>query len=119
VDVFFLAYLALIFGWPFFDSRFWVPVVPVLAAYMAIFFTKMLPARAASVAGPAYAVLFVTAGCIAAAYSLWLTFSGERFPDRYGRGAMRAEYCSIFPCQNTDTLGPPDRDFVEVLRRYR
>jgi hypothetical protein len=119
VDVFFVAYLALIFGWPFFDSRFWVPVVPVLAAYMAIFFTKMLPARATSIAGPAYAVLFVTAGFIAAAYSLWLTFSGERFPDRYGRGVMRAEYCSIFPCTNKDTLRPPDPDFVEVLRRYR
>jgi hypothetical protein len=119
VDLFFLTYMAMIFAWPFFDSRFWVPVVPVLAAYMAVFFRQALPRRAAMVAGPAYASLFALGGCIAIGYSLWLTFSAERFPERYGRGSMRAEYCSIYPCASVETLRPPDPDFVEVLRRYR
>ena len=119
VDLFFITYMAIILTWPFPDSRFWLPVIPLLAAYVAVFFFDVLRGRMALIAASAYTFCFTVTGGVAIAYSLWLTFSGVHFPDRYGWGSMRAEYCSIYPCAGADRLRAPEPGYVEILRRYR
>ena len=36
IEVYVIAYLSIMLGWPFTDSRFWIPVIPILLAYSVI-----------------------------------------------------------------------------------
>jgi hypothetical protein len=84
VHVFTLSYLVLILAWPYTDARFWLPLVPLTFGYASIALKPVLRYRIGMVALGAYVIVFVGIGFVALGKDTSLSYSGSRFPDRYG-----------------------------------
>jgi hypothetical protein len=101
--------------WPYSDTRFWTPVLPLIFAEL---FSLARPwtftgwKRRASVV---YSAVYVLMGCAALTYSTWITFSGREFPHRYG--SERATYESFYSEPKTDS-SRVNESALELLRRY-
>jgi hypothetical protein len=108
-----LGYGILILPWPYTDPRFWLPLMPFV--FLAIH--QALAARrwhAPKILFVAYVMLFGALGFAALSYSTWLTFSGSKFPYRFGDGKLRATYlagCSA----GGDGI---NREAAGLLKRY-
>lgn len=122
VDVFALAYLVLIFVWPFEDARFWLPLLPLALGYAYTVLRPLARTRARAALIGAYCAVFAAAGVAALAYDTRLTFSGCRFPDRYGvEGAgldLRPTYRTAFGVARPGDEARVDPQALAVLRRY-
>lgn len=103
----------LILPWPYTDPRFWMPVMPyvVVAIWKAI---VRIFARVPKWTLIGYTALFSLAGFGALGYSTWITFSGPKFPDRYGSGDLRSAYIARCSAE-ADSI---NRDALNLLRRY-
>jgi hypothetical protein len=84
VHVFTLSYLALILAWPYTDARFWLPLVPLTLGYAYIALKPVLRYRTGVIALGVYVIVFAGIGFVALEYNTSLSYSGSRFPDRYG-----------------------------------
>lgn len=103
----------LILPWPYTDPRFWLPVMPYLVVAIYAGMSRVLD-RVPKSTLVAYTTLFSIAGFAALGYSTWLTFSGSKFPDRYGDGGLRSTY--IGNCASSaDSTNP---EALNLLRRY-
>lgn len=113
VSFYLLGCTVLILPWPYTDPRFWLPVMPYVcvAIYTGmILLFKRVPRWTLG----SYVALFCIAGFAALGYSTWLTFSGPKFPYRYGDGALRSAY--IAHCSGSVEAG--NREALNLLRRY-
>jgi 4-amino-4-deoxy-L-arabinose transferase-like glycosyltransferase len=86
-QAFALAYLVLVFVWPYTDARFWIPLIPLAIGYAYVAVRPILRHRAAVVLAGAYVAVFAVLGLAALAYDTRLSYSGARFPDLYGSDA--------------------------------
>jgi hypothetical protein len=120
VDLFALCYAGLVFQWPYFDERFFLPLVPLMSAY-ALVVVRSLNGRPWRAAISVYLTLFVCAGLFSLTYSVVLgTRRGLRFAESYGGGSLRNTYCVAFgDCAADPSLPPANAGDVEVLRFYR
>lgn len=103
----------LLIPWPFTDPRFWLPAMPfmVVAIYKGI---DQLLDSIPDWTRIGYTALFSIAGFVALGYSTWLTFSGAKFPDRYGDGELRSAY--IANCSSS--VDSSNHEALNLLRRY-
>lgn len=117
-DVFFAAYATILSIWPHFDSRFWLPVLPLLIAYALLGLKVTRPPVAINRLLPLAAMLYALIGLSALAYSTKLTYAGQAFPSWYLE--YSASYCAeMFPCPEADAGQEPDPDAVHILKRFR
>jgi hypothetical protein len=117
-DVFMLSYSIVLFAWPYYDARFWWPVIPLLIAYSLLAVQRLkIPAAIVAI----YCVWFAALGFGAIAYSTRITFSGCQFPERYGSGELSPTYRAAFEsCRNPgDDPGQVDQKVLHLLREYR
>lgn len=118
VEAFLTAYLFILLLWPYADARFWVPVLPLILAEL---FSAARPwtfsgwKKGLSVV---YAAAYALMGVAALAYSTWITFSGPKFPLRYGDGKLRATYQAFYSQRRPDDSAKIDAAGLEVLGRY-
>jgi hypothetical protein len=91
IEIFLLGYAAILFIWPYYDPRFWLPVLPLLFGYAGTA-VRRLPTEAFVV----YAAVFSMVGLAVLAESTRITFAGTGFPDAYGNGQFRATYCVYY-----------------------
>jgi hypothetical protein len=84
--VFLCSYCVIIFAWPYYDTRFWLPVIPLLAAYAGLSIEHLI-ARYRFLRGclRVYLAVFMFIGLLTIGWSTAIAFSGERFPDTYQR----------------------------------
>ena len=103
----------LILPWPFTDPRFWLPVMPyvVVAIWKGI---VQVFERVPKWTLVGYTALFSVAGFAALGYSTWITFSGPKFPYRYGDGVLRSAY--IAHCSGSAESS--NQEALNLLRRY-
>jgi len=116
-DVFLVCYAIILFAWPYYDARFWWPVIPLLVAYslLAVQRFKIPPAVVA-----AYCVWFAILGFGVIAYSTRITFSGCGFPDRYGSGDLAPTYRAAFEwCREDAEPGKVNPRVLRLLREYQ
>lgn len=108
VDAYMAAYAAILLVWPYRDARFWIPVVPLFLGYAWIGFRELAEKRptAARWIGAGYLAGYAAMGLLAIAYTTWLSFSGDRFADRYGGGIYRASYLAAFGLNPDDHPAP-------------
>ncbi len=113
-EVFLVCYMGVLFAWPYYDARFWLPVIPLLIAYSVLAVKNLrLPKPVVVI----YCVAFAIVGFGVIAYSTRLTFAGSRFPDRYGDGYLRPTYCAAF--QTCRDGGDPQKVSAKALRLLR
>jgi hypothetical protein len=115
-EVFMVSYAVILFAWPYYDTRFWLPVIPLLIAYSVL---SLKTFRLPVVMKTTYCVAFVALGLIAIVYSSRISFAGSRFPDRYGDGTLRPTYCAAFQsCQDAGDSRKVNTKALRLLRKY-
>jgi hypothetical protein len=110
-EVFLVCYMGILFAWPYYDARFWLPVIPLLIAYSVLAVKSLRFPKAVIVI---YCIAFAMVGFGVIAYSTRITFAGSKFPDRYGDGYLRPTYCAAF--QSCRDGGDPQKVSAKALR---
>jgi len=103
----------LILPWPYTDPRFWLPVMPYLVVAIWKGIVQVF-GRIPKWTIVGYTALFSVAGFAALGYSTWITFSGPKFPYRYGDGVLRSAY--IAHCSGSAESS--NQQALNLLRRY-
>lgn len=116
-DVFLVCYAIILAAWPYYDARFWLPVIPLLIAYARLAVQRLkIPTAIVT----AYCVCFGVLGIGAIAFSTRLSFSGCEFPDRYGSGELASTYRAAFDyCGKRADPAKVDAKLLRLLREYR
>ncbi len=116
-DVYFIAYAAVMWVWPYGDARFWIPVLPLMAGAIVPLLLTPWPSTRLRASARAYVAVFALVGLAALAYTTRLSWSGDDFPLRYGHGVTRATYQAAYGLP-VDGEARPDPVAVRLLRRY-
>ena len=94
--VYLLAYMAILFVWPYVDARFWIPVLPLLAIVILQGFRPFASSKPAMCGVLGYLIIYGFMSLASAAYTTRITFAGDRFPQLYGSGSLREAYLSAW-----------------------
>jgi len=111
-------YASIVFAYPWFDTRLWLPVLPLLMGYVLVGARHVTPPRLLRPAVLGYCFLFCVLGITALGYSTRVTFAGPRFPDLYGDGTLRATYRLALLGESPKSASDVDQDSLYLLRRY-
>jgi hypothetical protein len=111
-------YASIVFAYPWFDTRLWLPVLPLLMGYVLIGARRLVPTRLLRPAIFAYCSVFCLLGMVALGYSTRLTFAGSQFPDLYGDGTLRATYRTALLGESPKNAADVSTDALYLLRRY-
>lgn len=104
-------YTAIIVVWPYYDPRFWMPLLGVLALCLALTLREWPALRVAC------ASVFFGLGLLALLYSVRLSLSGPAyFADHYGGGSYRAGYRAAYGLPHE--AGEVAPDVVVLVRRF-
>jgi hypothetical protein len=120
--VFLCCYSLIIFSWPYYDPRFWLPVIPLLVAYSWLSIRRigriMRDGFCCEIFGVVYVALFVAMGILTLLSSTLVTFAGSEFPNIYREQNYHSTYCAVFPSCNGDQP-KVDEDALHVLRTFK
>jgi hypothetical protein len=115
-EIFLVCYMGILFGWPYYDARFWLPVIPLVGAYSVLAVKTLNFPR---IAVTMYCIVFATLGFGAIAYSTRISFAGSKFPDKYGDGYLRPTYCAAFhSCRDGGDPNKVNAKALRLLREY-
>jgi hypothetical protein len=117
VKAYIFYYSLLMINWPFYDPRFWVPVLPFVAAVLA-----QCPFPGPGLKrGLVYLLMasYTLLGAAAVGYVTYTSFNKKVFVRTQANGVFRNEYETLFYGKpQTDTMARPDPAIVNILRRY-
>lgn len=119
VKIYFLFYTILMFNWPFYDPRFWVPVLPfVIAGLVTLDYSKIkLPV--VKFLGWSYAIAYSAIGIIAIIFMTSTSLNKEKMAQKQANGVYRNDYETYFYGKPlTDTAQKIDTAIVDLLRRH-
>jgi hypothetical protein len=117
IRVYLAFYIFIIFNWPYYDPRFWVPVLPLLV--ILVLRTPINWSSVWKLIGKLYLAVYLVLGLAAAAYALYIGFDKERFARNQAAGDYRNEYeMHFFGKTLSDTATRVDQNVVEILKKY-
>lgn len=121
IDVYMVGYCTILLVWPYRDARFWIPLFPILVGYGWLVYRRYARFRLVRWAGVAYLSIFFVSGAMALAYSTWLSFSSDKFAERYAGGVYRGSYRTAFAKDRASAPqnAPVDPQIVSLLQRYQ
>lgn len=119
IPFYFLSYIAVMFWWPWYDSRFWLPLLPVLAV-LALTSIGKLVAKWSSFRAVTYLYLcgFVVLGVSAILFSTRISLSGRNFSEYYGDGTTRMMYRYAFQNGMEIDMAQVDEKWVRLLEVF-
>lgn len=117
LELYSLAYVAIVFVWPYYQTRFWMPLAPILFAYLIVVVRTWRGTAVRRAAVGAF-VIYLGLGAAGLSYSIWLSYSGVAFADRYGESSIREIYQAAFSGRIPELDEPNQRLFYDVLRHY-
>ena len=119
VDVYMVISALVIFGWPYHDARFWLPILPFLIGWIAMALKSVVNHHwAMGVFVRGYVGVFSVLGLAALLYSTRITFAGQHFPERYGDGTLRPAYEVAFGQRDPSELSGVNRVAFQLLEQY-
>ena len=119
-DAFMVSYMAILFVWPYYDARFWLPVIPLLIGYSDASIRQAIKFGMPKALAAVYISAFVILGIASIGYSTRITFAGSKFPDVYGDGTLRPTYCAAFQsCSDSFDKNKVDPESLHLLQIYR
>lgn len=110
-------YTLLMFNWPFYDPRFWVPVVPLFIAA----FSSILPGKRPlqKFALSVYGILYAIVGLAAIGYYSYTSLNKELMAKKQANGVYRNEYeTHFFGKPLSDTAKSVNAEYLHVLERH-
>jgi hypothetical protein len=120
-DVYLLSYLGsmLLTPWGGGEGRYLIPVIPiVIMALIAELHPRWAKLGWARIGVYGIGALYVAMGVVALGYSTWITFSGPKFPERYGDGRLTATYRLYLFDQSPVAGEELNPEGLKVLQRY-
>jgi hypothetical protein len=109
--VYLLAYMAIMYVWPFGDNRFWLPVLPLLAVVGLEAMEPLMRHKNIRWIVASYASVYMLMFFIAAVYTTRITFS-KNFPATYADGMSESYYVQAW------SNGPVNTKPARIIRRY-
>jgi hypothetical protein len=110
-------YILLMFNWPFSDPRFWVPVIPLIAAVVSQ--TSFPPNRILRLLSMAWLIIYALLGLAALGYTTYTSFNKKEFSKTQAKGVYRNEYeTHFFGKPLSDTVTHVNQNLVEFLNKY-
>lgn len=117
VRIYLVLYTILMFNWPFYDPRFWVPVTPLI-----IFVMMNLPFLKNRLVKPVamiYLFVYAVLGLGSIGYMIYTSYNKEVFSRTQAAGAYRNEYETyFFGSPQSDTATRVDPFILSVIKRY-
>ncbi len=117
VKAYLFFYMVLMFNWPFYDPRFWVPVIPLIAAVIAQ--TSFQENKSFRIIASVFLVLYTAFGIVSMIYMTYTSLNRKIFARTEAGGVYRNEYeTHFFGKPLSDTANHEDPYVLDVLRRY-
>lgn len=116
IKAYLIFYCLIMFNWPFNDPRFWVPVMPLMAAIVlhGNFTRRLLKAAAI-----ALTIVYLVLGFIAGGYMVYSSYNKEFFVRNQARGSYKNEYeIHFYGKPQSDTAKKIDKDVLFILQRH-
>jgi hypothetical protein len=111
IAVYLIAYSLLIFNWPFYDARFWIPVFPFIAV-LVLSLKHRVTLRWVL-------VVYIAMGLGAAGYSTYTAFNKKTLARTQAGGIYRNEYETYFYGKPlSDTATRTDSSVLKIIKRY-
>ncbi|HKQ05055.1 MAG TPA: hypothetical protein VJ464_07995 [Blastocatellia bacterium] len=114
-DIALLAYIGTLFLWPFYDPRFWMPCIPILAAIACSELWQPASVTAGRRIAQGYFGWLILTGLAALAFTTRITFSGSNFANLYGDRTLQPSYEYAFKGR---AEGKVIDEAVAVIKRY-
>ncbi len=118
IKAYILFYCIIMFNWPFNDPRFWVPIMPIIAAVVlqALFAAR---SKILKVFSLVLLVVYIALGAFASGYMVYTSLNKKVFARTQAKGTYRSEYeIHFYGKPLSDTVTAVDKDVIELLRRY-
>jgi hypothetical protein len=119
IKIYILFYSILMFNWPFYDPRFWLPLVPLIV-YIAVeaFFTFTKPRLLKNILY-AFCGIYVLLGLFSVGYLTSTSLNKEKIARTQANGVYRNEYETVFFGKpQSDTARKTDPFIFSILERY-
>lgn len=117
IKIYLVLYALIILNWPYYDPRFWVPVLPLMV--IVVMEADWATHRVGMTLKRLYLGFVLFTGLTAAAYSLYTGFDKHRFATNHAAGDYRNEFETYFFGKPlSDTAKTVDPNVVEILKKY-
>ena len=117
VKAYLFFYILLLFNWPFPDPRFWVPIIPLIAAVISQ--TSFSSNRPVKLISALYLLLYTVLGLVSVGYMTYTSLDKKEFSKTQAKGVYRNEYeIHFFGKPLSDTATHVDSNLVDFLNRY-
>lgn len=117
VKLYLICYAILLFNWPLFEPRLWVPVFPLSIAVM-LQQEKMLRGFG-KYAITGYKIVYILVGVVALSYYSYVSFNKKELAVKHDMGIWRNEYeTHFFGKTLSDTATVVREPIVRILKKY-
>lgn len=118
VRIYLALYSLVMFDWPFYDPRFWVPVVPLVVA--VVLQRPAIRKSWAKVCLGIYLTAYSISGLVSSGYLTYTSLNKEVMARTHANGVYRNEYETLFygKPQSDTARSPLDPAVLSVLKRY-
>jgi hypothetical protein len=117
VETYFIGYVAIILVWPFYDPRFWLPVIPFLIVYSGHALRRLIQRKVVMHIVEGYVMVVVVIGLLTIHSYTALSLAGSKFGDSC-TGEYHSTYCAVWQCKDLDS-SKIDTDGLHLLRYYK
>lgn len=117
IIIYLLGYIIIVFNWPTYDARFWVPVIPLL---ITVVLYAPIPVKPYLRFGFfSWKLVYIFLGAFAIGYYSYLTFNKSAFAQRHDAGIWKNEYEIYFFDKAVDNRTANIRPYIlYVLDTY-
>lgn len=117
VKAYLFFYCVLMFNWPFYDPRFWVPIIPFIAVIVSqVPFARM---KGLKWIMPLFFVVYGLLGLVSSGYITYTSVKKETMARTQANGVYRNEYETLFFGKpQSDTAKHVDPVILNVLQRF-
>jgi hypothetical protein len=117
VKAYLLFYMLLLFNWPFPDPRFWVPIIPLIAAVICQ--TSFSSRSLLKIPALLYLLVYTILGLVSIGFMTYTSFDKKEFAKIQANGVYRSEYeVHFFGRTLSDTATRVDMNLVKFLNTY-
>lgn len=116
VSVYLVLYLVVIFNWPFFEARFFFPILPLMLAVFLLHLQQV--ARQQRLLAAAWLTCYVIVGVFVMAYYSRLSLEKDFMRKRHDAGLWKAEYDYLFSGRPVEDSTTVNQKALYILRKY-
>jgi hypothetical protein len=114
VKVYVMIYALLIFNWPFFEARFWLPLIPFIAAILL----RQEQGSRSIKAAVLYAGFYLLSGVFVLGYYIDLSFDRQALVNKHDAGKWKQEYEYHFGINNKVDSATMNFKALYLLEKY-